>query len=283
MNILLVILSTVSIIIANNLDTLDPCILSCMLQVLPLVGCTGNDDEVVLCGCKIIDRYTIVAPIADCTKKGCNIESKDIPQVLKSTQSCLDAFGPSTMLSDITLPRYIPTIGIFSSSSPPGSPVSSSDPSIPPASTTSTGTPNSTPNDSEGTLQTITPTPSSLTTPIRTLVSTVTSNAPIGGQTNGLTATPTVSPAPSSDGPGLSPGVIATIVVSTVTVIGAPLWLIRCYRRRKPRATSSVEENASPKPSEKHNESVVMGYTELLGMSTLPGTRTPMSIYGRGG
>ncbi|KID96792.1 hypothetical protein MAJ_07305, partial [Metarhizium majus ARSEF 297] len=265
MNLLLVILSVVSIIIANNLDTLDPCILSCMLQVLPLVGCTGNDDEVVLCGCKIIDRYTIVAPIADCTKKACNIESKDFPQVLQSTQSCSDAFGPSTRLSDITLPRYIPTIGIFSSSSPPGNPVSSSDPINAPASTTSTDTPNSTPNDSEGTLQTSTPTPSSLTTTIRTLVSTVTSNAPIGGQTNGLMATPTTSPAPPSDGPGLSPAVIATIVVSTVTVIGVPLWLIRCYRCRKPRATSPVEGNASPKPSEKHNESVVMGYTELLG------------------
>ncbi|KJK80928.1 hypothetical protein H634G_03461 [Metarhizium anisopliae BRIP 53293] len=134
---------------------------------------------------------------------------------------------------------------------------------------TSTDTPNSTPNDSEGTPSTRTPTHTSLTTPILTPVSTVTSNAPIGGQTDSLTATPTASPAPSSDGPGLSPGVIATIVVSTVTVIGAPLWLIRCYRHRRPRATSSVEENASPKPAEKRNESVVMGYTELLGSTQM--------------
>ncbi|EFY87444.1 hypothetical protein MAC_06552 [Metarhizium acridum CQMa 102] len=158
-----------------------------------------------------------------------------------------------------------PSNSIFGTSTPTSATVPSSDLSNTPASATSTGTPNSTPNGSEGTPPTRTPTRTSLATPIHTLLSTVISNAPIGGQTDGLTATPTASPAPPSDGPGLSPAVIATIVVSTVTVIGVPLWLIRCYRWRKSRATSPVEGNAPPK----RNESVVMGYTELLGSTQM--------------
>lgn len=193
-----------------------------------------------------------------CSSDHCNVELKDYPEYLKSIPSCSVIFDPCRTVLEDTERCHI-------------------------TASTSTDTPNSTPNDSEGTPSTRTPTHTSLTTPILTPVSTVTSNAPIGGQTDSLTATPTASPAPSSDGPGLSPGVIATIVVSTVTVIGAPLWLIRCYRHRRPRATSSVEENASPKPAEKRNESVVMGYTELLGMSILPGTRIPKSMSGQGG
>ncbi|KHO01994.1 uncharacterized protein MAM_00995 [Metarhizium album ARSEF 1941] len=305
MNLLLVILSAVSIIIANKLDALDPCVLSCMLTTLPKFGCKGSDEDIVFCGCRIIDRYAIVGPIADCTDKNCNITLGQFPPSLQNTEACSNAFGPSA--TETPLPRYIPTFGREPPSQSPSSPASSTpiDPgtsllsnvvTMAPTSTvltttdfnnTPTSTPNTTPTVS-GTsppagappagapIRPGTSRSSRSSTSIHGLVGTVSTNTPIGGLvTDGPKPTPTGTPAPASDGPGISPAVVATIVVATVTVVGVPLWLIRCYRWREQKTKSNAEETAASVAAGKHVDSVVAGYSELFGSTEMRHEMSP--------